>query len=183
MRVVAGAFGGRVLIAPDGMTTRPTTDKVRQAVFNSLDSGGWIDGAAVIDLFAGSGAMGIEALSRGAAAATFVERDSAAVRALQHNIDTLKLGDRCTVVRSDAPSWMAALAGRGGPPPDIVFADPPYDFDDWHTLAASVGGANVPLLVAEAAHSLDGDRTPPGWEPRRSKRYGRTWVTMLDRII
>ena len=87
IRVVSGEFGGRKLVVPDGLATRPTTDKVRQAVFNSLDSAGLIDGAAVVDLFAGSGALGIEALSRGAATCVFVERDRAALQALRANID------------------------------------------------------------------------------------------------
>ena len=87
MRVVAGELGGRKLVAPDGDTTRPTTDKVREAVFNSLASMGVVEDAVVVDLYAGSGAMGIEALSRGAARCTFVERDRDALRALRANID------------------------------------------------------------------------------------------------
>ena len=84
MRVVAGELGGRKLVAPRGDTTRPTTDKVREAVFNSLAGMGVVEDAVVVDLYAGSGAMGIEALSRGAARCTFVERDRDALRALRH---------------------------------------------------------------------------------------------------
>ena len=91
IRVVSGEFGGRKLQVPAGLATRPTTDKVRQAVFNSLDSAGLIDGAAVVDLYAGSGALGIEALSRGAATCVFVERDRAALQALRANIAALGL--------------------------------------------------------------------------------------------
>ena len=104
IRVVSGEFGGRKLVVPDGLATRPTTDKVRQAVFNSLDSAGLIDGAAVADLFAGSGALGIEALSRGAATCVFVERDRAVLQALRANIAALGLTQRTTVVTSDVPA-------------------------------------------------------------------------------
>src|SRR5829696_7781962 len=89
VRVVAGELRGRRIVAPPGATTRPTSDRVREAVFNALGSLGVVDGAAVADLYAGSGAMGIEALSRGAASCTFVERDRDALRALRENIDSL----------------------------------------------------------------------------------------------
>ena len=91
MRVVAGEFGGRKLVSPEGTSTRPTTDRVREAIFNALGSAGLIDGALVADLFAGTGAVGIEALSRGAAHCTFVARDRAALRSLEDNIDSLGL--------------------------------------------------------------------------------------------
>ena len=117
IRVVSGEFGGRRLVVPDGVATRPTTDKVRQAVFNSLDSAGLIDGAVVADLFAGSGALGIEALSRGAASCVFVERDRAALQALRANIAALGLDathDRRHVRRSR----VGAGAARSRPGPD-----------------------------------------------------------------
>ena len=97
MRVISGEFGGRRLVTPEGDTTRPTTDKVRQAVFNSLASMGVLEGAVVADLFDGSGALGIEAVSRGAEKCVFVERDRAALIALRENIATLGIEDRCTV--------------------------------------------------------------------------------------
>ena len=169
MRVVAGEFGGRRLIAPEGLTTRPTTDRVREAMFNALGSSGLLEGALVADLFAGSGAIGIEALSRGAQQCVFVERDRDAVRALEENIDTLGLSERSRVDRSDA------LRVASGLDVDIVFADPSYDFDDWERL---VGNVRAPLLVAESGRPL-GELV--GWSVRRQKRYGRTWVTFLDR--
>ena len=91
MRVVAGRLGGRRLVAPEGRDTRPTTDRVREAVFNALGSAGLIDGALVADLYAGSGALGIEAISRGAAHCIFVETDRAAVAALETNIAHLEI--------------------------------------------------------------------------------------------
>jgi 16S rRNA (guanine966-N2)-methyltransferase len=171
MRVIAGTFGGRTLRTADGMTTRPTTDKVRQAVFNSLDSAGLIDGAVVADLYAGCGAVGIEALSRGAAQCTFVERDRDALQALSTNIATLAIDDRATVVATDVMAWVGALRSA-----DIVFADPPYEFDGWPSLQSLI---QAPLLIAESDQSVE---AAPGWEQQRTRRYGRTWVTVLQRL-
>lgn len=169
MRVVAGELGGRRLVAPAGTSTRPTTDRVREAIFNSLGSAGLIEGALVVDLFAGSGAIGIEALSRGAARCTFVERDRAALAALDDNLETLGLHDRSRVLSSDALSVASTLDA------DIVFADPPYDFDDWADLLARVAGD---LVIAESGATI---RPPDGWELVREKKYGRTRVTFLER--
>ena len=171
IRVVSGEFGGRKLVVPAGSATRPTTDKVRQAVFNSLDSAGLIDGAAVADRFAGSGALGIEALSRGARSCVFVERDRAALQALRANIEALGLAQRTTVVTSDVPAWIPALRGI-----DLALIDPPYEFDGWDHLLAVL---QVPYVVAEAGHEIE---PPLGWEAVKSRRYGRTWVTQLQRV-
>ena len=111
MRVVAGELRGRKIEAPEGKTTRPTTDKARQATFNALGSAGVIIDAHVVDAFAGSGALGIEALSRGAAHCTFIERDRDALEVLKRNVDTLGLTDRATIVRGDAMSQLAAVKG------------------------------------------------------------------------
>jgi len=170
MRVVAGEFRGRKLVAPEGDTTRPTTDMVREAMFNSLQSMGIVDGAEVIDLFAGSGALGIEALSRGAAHCTFVEKDRAALTALRANIATLGIGDRATLAQADAVSWSTAPR-----PADLVLIDPPYAFTDWEHLLGAVRGAYV---VCEAGKEV---AAPPGWTSLRVKRYGRTTVTLLSR--
>jgi 16S rRNA (guanine966-N2)-methyltransferase len=175
MRVVAGTLSGRRLVAPPSgrgpATTRPTTDKVREAVFNALQSRHGLDGLTVVDLFAGSGALGIEALSRGADRCTFVERDRRAVEALRRNLDQLRLGDRSTVVVGDVMARAASL-----PSVDLVLADPPYDFDDWPSLLAAVE-ANA--LVAESDRPIEGgDR----WQVERTRAYGRTWVTWLHRV-
>jgi 16S rRNA (guanine966-N2)-methyltransferase len=118
MRVVAGAFKGHPLHAPRGSRTRPTADRVREALFSIL---GDVQGARVLDLFAGSGALGIEALSRGAASATFVERDPRAVSAIRRNLDAV--GADGEVRRQDVLRYLTAASG----PYDLVFADPPYD--------------------------------------------------------
>jgi 16S rRNA (guanine966-N2)-methyltransferase len=169
MRVVAGELGGRKIVAPEGTNTRPTTDRVREAIFNSLGSSGILDGALVADLFAGSGAVGIEALSRGAERCVFVERDRNARYAHEDNLEALNLGDRSKVITSDAMAVASSLDC------DIVFADPPYDFDAWERL---LGLVRADLLVAESGRSIT---CPPGWEITREKKYGRTVVTFLER--
>jgi 16S rRNA (guanine966-N2)-methyltransferase len=169
MRVVAGRLGGRRIEAPPGASTRPTTDKVRQAVFNALGSLGVVEDALVADLYAGSGALGIEALSRGAARCTFVERDRTALAALRANLAHLDLGDVSRVVAGDA---VAAAAGLDV---DLVFADPPYGSDPWGELLAAV---RAPFVVAESDREID---AAEGWRVVRARRYGRTWVTFLER--
>jgi 16S rRNA (guanine966-N2)-methyltransferase len=170
MRVISGEFGGRRLVSPEGETTRPTTDKVRQAVFNSLSSMGVIDGAVVADLYAGSGALGIEAISRGAERCVFVERDRYALQALRENIAALGIEDRCKVHGTDVMAWVPAMRNV-----DVAFIDPPYAFEAWPALLKLV---DVGLVVAEADDPID---APEGWTQLRSRRYGRTWVTLLER--
>lgn len=168
MRVVAGELGGRRIVAPDGTDVRPTTDRVREAVFNSLGSLGVVDGAIVADLFAGSGAVGIEAMSRGAARCVFVESDARAVRVIEDNVDALGLSERSQVRRGDALSVAPSIDA------DVVFADPPYDFDRWDDLLARIDAA---LVVTETGSPLEPGE---GWEVVRSRRYGRTWITFLQ---
>jgi 16S rRNA (guanine966-N2)-methyltransferase len=175
VRVVAGELRGRRIDAPPGRDTRPTTDKVREAVFNALGSLDLVRDAVVADLYAGSGALGIEALSRGAAEAVFVERDRAALHTLRHNLSVLGLDDRSRVVQGDV---MAMLPRLGA---DLVLADPPYGFTAWADLLAAV---DAPFVVAESGApivSADGPG-PRGWDVLRTKRYGRTWVTFFERI-
>ena len=144
---------------------------MREAIFNSLGSAGLLDGALVADLFAGSGAIGIEALSRGAERCVFVERDRAALDALNDNLDALDLRDRSKVLASDAMSVAATIDA------DIVFADPPYDFDAWHDLLSRV---IADVVIAESGAAV---AAPHGWEVTREKKYGRTRVTFLERIV
>jgi 16S rRNA G966 N2-methylase RsmD len=113
MRVVAGSAAGRRLEAPPGTATRPTGDRVREATFNSLGSLGLVQDATLIDVFAGSGALGIEALSRGAESVTFLERDPRAVRVIKANLATVGLAERAEVVRGDALAYLASLSGAG----------------------------------------------------------------------
>ena len=171
MRVVAGELRGRKISAPEGNTTRPTTDMAREAIFNALTSLDVIVDAAVLDLFAGSGALGIEALSRGAKHCTFIERDREALASLQDNIKKLGLTDRTTVIRADVLIAATKVSGI-----DLVMADPPYEFKNWQGLLANI---TAPLVVAESNREITGLN---GWESVRSKRYGRTHVTYLRRI-
>ncbi|MDA3016925.1 MAG: 16S rRNA (guanine(966)-N(2))-methyltransferase RsmD [Actinomycetota bacterium] len=171
MRIVAGELRGRKIVAPVGDTTRPTTDMAREAIFNALTSMDVIIGARVLDLFAGSGALGIEALSRGAEHCIFIERDADALTSLQDNIKKLDLTGRTTVVRGDAISGLARYTNV-----DFVLADPPYDFVKWQQLLDQI---SAPLVVAESGREITGIS---GWETTRAKRYGRTHVTYLSRV-
>src|ERR1700704_4875310 len=126
LRVIAGTARGRRLVAPEGDQVRPTKDIAREAMFSALDARGALDGANVLDLYAGTGALAIEALSRGAAAAVLVEWDRSALEAIRSNVQVLREDVRVAVVARDVARFMA-----GGPPPeapfDLVFVDPPYD--------------------------------------------------------
>ena len=172
MRVVSGDLGGRKLVTPDGSDTRPTSDRVREAMFNSLFSLDAIEGARVLDAFAGSGALGIEALSRGALHATFVETGRNALAALRENLETLQLGAQGRVVPGDALAHLERTAAEGSHY-DLVLLDPPYGFDQWDELLAAVPvGARV---VIESDREVV---VPDSWEVHRRKRYGGTVVTL-----
>ena len=172
MRVVSGDLGGRKLVTPDGSDTRPTSDRVREAMFNSLFSLDAIEGARVLDAFAGSGALGIEALSRGALHATFVETGRDALAALRENLETLQLGAQGRVVPGDALVHLERTAAEGEVY-DLVLLDPPYGFDQWDELLAAVPvGARV---VIESDREVV---VPDSWEVHRRKRYGGTVVTL-----
>ena len=167
MRVVAGSARGRRLIVPDGDHTRPTADRVREAMFNSLFSLGAVEDARVIDVFAGSGALGIEALSRGAAHCTFVENDRRALAALRENIETLGFEQESVVVAGDG-----AGALRRATAIDLVLLDPPYDFDGWDDLLPLIHDA---VVVIESDREIE---LPDGWETFRARQYGTTVVTL-----
>ncbi len=172
MRVIAGACRGRRLVAPEGSSTRPTGDRVREATFNALASLDALDGAEVIDLFAGSGALGIEALSRGAAHVTFVDQDRRAITAVEANLATTGLAARATVVRAPARRVLdeARAGGRGW---GLALLDPPYAFEDWDDLLAALPAQ---LAVVESDRSVP---VPEGWRAIRERRYGATLVAIL----
>lgn len=172
MRVVSGDLGGRKLVTPDGNDTRPTSDRVREAMFNSLFSLDAIEGARVLDAFAGSGALGIEALSRGALHVTFVESGRDALAALCENLETLQLAAQGRVMPGDALAHLERTAAEGSHY-DLVLLDPPYDFDQWDELLAAVPvGARV---VIESDREVV---VPDSWEVHRRKRYGGSVVTL-----
>ena len=153
MRVIAGRFGGRPLVAPRGRATRPTSDRVREALFSILGS---VDGARVLDLFAGSGALAIEALSRGAAQATLVDSSAAAVAAIRRNLTDL--GAEAEVRRQGAVAF-CEQARRDGRQYDLVFLDPPYQRASG--LGRQLSTALEPLLAASARVISESDRRAP----------------------
>jgi 16S rRNA (guanine966-N2)-methyltransferase len=162
-----------------GHDTRPTLDRVREAVFNALGSLDAVEGARVLDLYAGSGALGIEALSRGAAHATFVDTDRAARRAIEQNLAATGLADRSEVVAIDALAHLRRHAGRTGSYYDLVLLDPPYATDD-ESWAAVLG--LVASVAPDALVVVESDRSPlapDGWHALREKRYGGTIVSVL----
>ncbi len=141
---------------------------MREATFNALGSLGLVEGAAVLDLFAGTGAMGIEALSRGASHVTFVDNDWSAVEAIRTNLEVTDLTAKATVIRADAMRFETGTAAGF----DLAVVDPPYAFDDWDALLAPLP---VPVVVIESDREID-----PGseWAVVRSRRYGSTVVTI-----
>ncbi len=176
MRIIAGSRKGARIFAPRGSDTRPTGDRAREAAFNLI---GPVDGMHALDLFAGSGAMGLEALSRGAASATFVERDRAAAETIARNLEKLGLTG-ATVVREDAARTLAgdAAAGRRY---DLVLIDPPYRMlaGILPTLAAYLPSVVAPrgLAVVES----DAREEPELPLPKRtSRRYGSARITVFD---
>lgn len=174
MRVIAGELGGRRLQAPRGRTTRPTSDRVREALFALL---GNVAGARALDLFAGSGSLGIEALSRGAASAVFVERDATAVRTLRTNLKSLNLTPpRATVHRSEALLALQS-ARRRKDTYDLVFIDPPYG--QAHDWGAKLSTNLIPLLRPAARVVVESDRRAPitvALELALERRYGDTTI-------
>jgi 16S rRNA (guanine966-N2)-methyltransferase len=174
VRVIAGTLGGRTLRAPAGHVTRPTADRVREALFSSL---GALDGARVLDLFAGSGALGIEALSRGAATVLFVERDHRAAATLRANLDALGLAaPRAVMAVVGAQAALRAASGRGEQY-DLVFLDPPYG--DAPALESELSEALPPLLAAGARVVSESDRRNPlslDLPLARERRYGDTLI-------
>ncbi|MDQ2939217.1 MAG: RsmD family RNA methyltransferase [Actinomycetota bacterium] len=175
MRVVAGELGGRRLVAPRGWSVRPTSDRVREAIFSAL---GDIEGARVLDLYCGTGALGVEAISRGAEAATLVDRD---VRAALGNVRNLGLNDRIDLVRANVVDWLKSRATSNEeriPSFDLIFLDPPYK------LADRLGPELDPHLPG---HLAEGGRVIAECAARRplelslpllrERRYGGTLVT------
>lgn len=174
MRVIAGELGGRRLLAPRGRATRPTSDRVREALFAMLAD---VAGARVLDLFAGSGALGIEALSRDAEQAVFVERDAAALRALRANLDALALEPPRASVRASEALAALQSARRRKETYDLLFIDPPYSqARDW---GPELTTALAPLLRPAARVVVESDRRAPlqlGLELERERRYGDTTI-------
>src|SRR6059036_404344 len=171
LRIIAGSRRGHTIQAPKGLDTRPTSDRVRENVFNIVAP--WVDGASVLDLYAGSGAMGLEALSRGAERAVFVESNRDACRVINANLDKLRL--QATVLCSDVLRVLSTERGTY----DLVILDPPYDFRDHERVAPYLKRvlAGDGLVVYET-----GAKTQPeieGLETRTSRKYGSARITLF----
>jgi 16S rRNA (guanine966-N2)-methyltransferase len=177
MRVIGGRSRGRRLAAKLPKSVRPTSDRVRESIFDILGSQGGVEGLRVLDLFCGSGALGVEALSRGATAATFVDLDPDALDAVRENLTAVGLDDAdATLVRAALPGWLRTGSGKRGPGTghayDLALCDPPYDFTDWPALLESLDAATV---VMESSSPV----TLPGtWVVARERRYGGTLITV-----
>jgi 16S rRNA (guanine966-N2)-methyltransferase len=192
VRIVGGAYRGRGLTAPPGQSTRPTSDRAREAVFNVLEHAAWSPGlrdARVIDLFAGSGALGLEALSRGAAFCLFVETDPAARGVIRENAEALgakgELFGRTRIHRRDATD-LGPRPGADGPPFDIAFLDPPYGkgLGEKALAELAAGGwlAEAAVVVFERGEA-EPDLDVQGFEMLDERRYGAAkvafgrWIT------
>jgi 16S rRNA (guanine966-N2)-methyltransferase len=187
--VIGGSLRGRRLLGPPGRSTRPTSDKVREAIFDSLasleasGSSRSLEGAVVLDLFAGTGALGLEALSRGASRAVFVESDPRVATVIRRNLSSLALGsERAEVVVADAFGY---LRGRRRPGEihedvafDVAFCDPPYGFERFGELLELLPSG---LVVLESEAGALAKEPPEGWVVLRQRRYGGTLVTMVAR--
>jgi 16S rRNA (guanine966-N2)-methyltransferase len=173
MRIIAGTHRGHTIHAPRGRDTRPTSDRVRENVFNILGS---VEDAVVLDLYAGSGAMGLEALSRGAARAVFVERDGEAARTIERNLDKLRLSAR--VLRQDALSALAAEAGAGRKY-DLVLVDPPYEM--YSDVEPQLARYVPSVLTEDGVVVVETDaRVEPALplEERTTRKYGSARITV-----
>ncbi len=184
MRIVAGRHRGRRLTAPEGLAVRPTGDRTREALFDILTSGRAapaLEGAQVLDAFAGTGALGLEALSRGAARVTFMESLSAALAALKHNIAALDEDARCRVLQADV---LRPPAAEEDDAPAIVLMDPPYGqglaAPALEGLAAAgwIGPETLVVIELMAGESL---APPPGFALRDSRKYGQARLVFLSR--
>jgi 16S rRNA (guanine966-N2)-methyltransferase len=176
MRIIAGEWRGRPLKAPPGMATRPTADRIRETLFSMLVSRiGPFDGLRVADLFAGTGALGFEALSRGAGFACFVESDAQAAAAIKANAEVLGAGTRASIVRG------SALALPKADPFDLIVADPPYAPGSGSAVAAAVCKADwlapAGWMAIETAHRDAVD--PAGYSVEAERDVGRARITLL----
>lgn len=178
-RIVAGTAGGRRLKVPPGEGTRPTSDRVREALFSALEAAGEVDGARVLDLYAGSGALGLEAASRGAVGVVLVEVARAAVAVVRDNVSALGFAG-VRVVHERAERFLASPAAVVAGGWDLVFVDPPYALSD--DDVAGVLAALAPLLAPDATVLVERStrsappRWPAGWREGRRRRYGETSV-------
>lgn len=184
MQIIGGQFRSRKLKSPKGMRTRPTASRVREALFNSIQI--YVEDARVLDLFSGSGALGLEAISRGAASVTFVEKDPFALQALKENIAMLDVKKQCQVVAGDVFKW---IRQQRNPAFDLILADPPYAIAEGRsqsslaTALADVIDENMQLLRPEGLLFIEaGENLPEEHQNyntlvfKKERRYGRSRI-------
>ena len=185
MRIVAGSLKGRAIVAPEGQNTRPTSDRARQAIFNVLEHAGWaedvLDGARVIDLYAGSGALGYEAISRGGAFCLFVETDDGARGAIRENMDAYGLFGRTRVHRRSATD-LGPRPGSAGEAFTLAFLDPPYGKGLGEETLAKLQEGNWLAPEAVVVYERGSDEPEietPGYERMDARDYGAARVLFL----
>jgi 16S rRNA (guanine966-N2)-methyltransferase len=172
MRIIAGSFGGRSIAAPDGKKTHPMSERVRNALFNSL--GNTVEGATVLDAFAGTGALGIEAISRGAAHATFIERDRVAQKILQENVESFGISKNTKIIKASVASWFDTY---NGPKFDLIFADPPYHDMQFSTVLKLMGLLKPGALMVLSKPGRSESPTRPGVVVVDNRSYGDAALT------
>ena len=182
MRVIAGKYGGRVLHSPRAHRYRPTTDRVKESLFNILENQVHWDGLRVCDLFAGSGSLGIEALSRGATSVTFVDSNRQSIAILRRNIDTLAPDAPVRIETTDVLAFLA----RATETFDLMLADPPYEFGAYESLCGMISERSVltanGMLVIEH-HGKNVLPAMKGWQATDARTYGTTAVSFLRHAI
>jgi 16S rRNA (guanine966-N2)-methyltransferase len=181
MRIIAGEFRGRKLLPPEGEVTRPITDRVKQSLFDILTPE--IPGAVIFDLFAGTGSMGLECLSRGAKHAKFFEADRSAASRLKKNIDTLRVADRAQVVAGDLFRWFAAPVNDDEA--NLIFLDPPYRFlrerpDDLRQLADNLARQLAPQGLVVFRHDANDELLLPALPVTDRREYGSMTIELLQ---
>ena len=179
MRVISGLYKGRILKTVPNLSVRPATDRVKQTLFDMLTTRIEFDGARVLDLFAGSGGLGIEALSRGASHVTFVEQERNAVEYLEQNLRTIGCERNASVIRRDAKLFLAHCSDTF----DIVFADPPYAYDSTSQIPELIFGSSIlaPRGYLLIEHSKDlRFEASPSYRVGSEKKFGRTRVTFFQ---
>lgn len=182
MRIVAGTFGGRQILSPGDRSIRPTTDRVREAIFSVIAAR--VPGGRVLDLFAGTGALGLEALSRGAAEAVFVDGSPAAIRLIRSNIERCNTGDRARVLSAPAARALRRLA-EAGDCFDLIFLDPPYGKGLIPETLKGLEAVAAPECLVVAEH--DSKEDPPErvgpWGRTQRRKYGDTAVSLFTLIV
>ena len=170
MRVISGSAKGRKLVVPSGDHVRPTKDRVKEAIFNSLHSYGLVENRSFLDLFSGTGSLGIEALSRGAKSAVFIDHHAEAIDCIILNVEKLNYGSTSKILKTDALSFLERDDYF-----DVVLLDPPYEYEHWGTLLKRVNAHSIVIESSEQV-TLESD-----WEIIKSQKYGQTNLLIASR--